>query len=541
MDPTTCLDNVWIIPAIMAASFLLILFFGKRLAPSGSPPASASLAVGVCFVLSPSSSPASGSAGSTTRPPAPSSPQDIRRGATASRRRRRGRSSPRSTRPRTSPARPLRRGRHAAEARPTPSTSAVAPPASAEGESAAGRRAGRGRRRPPRRAAEAEGEHGGEHESVPPVVRTVTWFTIGGIDFEVGTLLDGLSAMMLFTVTHHLAAGAHLLHRVPARRLPLHALLRLPQPVHRLDALLRARRRTRCRCSWAGSSSASARSPSSGTGGRRRRTPTPPSRPSSPTASATSGLIIGVIITFFAAGATSFNVLHINEYALVATAANQTLLLVGALCLFGGVTSKSGQFPLHTWLPDAMAGPTPVSALIHAATMVVAGVYLIARLYAVFFEGLNIGSNSINYVAFIGGITTLIGRRAGLRADRHQEGAGVLHDQPARLHGHGPRRRRLDRRRVPPLHPRLLQGLPVPRRRLGEPRLPPHLRHARDGWPQEVHADHPLDLHSSARWRSPASSRSPASGRRTRSSPAPSRARRTPTRSCWSWASSRRF
>ena len=87
------------------------------------------------------------------------------------------------------------------------------------------------------------------------------------------------------------------------------------------------------------------------------------------------GLIIGVIITFFAAGATSFNVLHINQYAL-SPGANQTLLLVGALCLFGGVTSKSGQFPLHTWLPDAMAGPTPVSALIHAATMVVAGVYL---------------------------------------------------------------------------------------------------------------------------------------------------------------------
>jgi len=85
---------------------------------------------------------------------------------------------------------------------------------------------------------------------------------------------------------------------------------------------------------------------------------------------------------------------------------------VASLALFAAVTSKSGQFPLHTWLPDAMAGPTPVSALIHAATMVVAGVYLIARLYPVFFEGLSIGTSSINYVAFIGGFTTLIG--AGL-------------------------------------------------------------------------------------------------------------------------------
>ena len=122
------------------------------------------------------------------------------------------------------------------------------------------------------------------------------------------------------------------------------------------------------------------------------------------------GLLLGVIVLFFAAGQT-FNVLDINGYALT-PGANQTLLLVGALLLFGGVTSKSGQFPLHTWLPDAMAGPTPVSALIHAATMVVAGVYLIARMYSVFFEGLNIGTNHINYVALIGGVTVLIG--AGL-------------------------------------------------------------------------------------------------------------------------------
>ena len=85
------------------------------------------------------------------------------------------------------------------------------------------------------------------------------------------------------------------------------------------------------------------------------------------------------------------------------------MLLIASLCLLAAVMSKSGQFFLHTWLPDAMAGPTPVSALIHAATMVVAGVYLIARLYGVFFNGLSIGGSSINALAVVGAVTTLVG------------------------------------------------------------------------------------------------------------------------------------
>ncbi len=123
------------------------------------------------------------------------------------------------------------------------------------------------------------------------------------------------------------------------------------------------------------------------------------------------GLIIGIIILFFAAGNT-FSITEINTQAVLSGeegGISQGVLLIASLSLFAAVMSKSGQFVLHTWLPDAMAGPTPVSALIHAATMVVAGVYMIGRLYPVFFEGFSIAGSSWNVMAVIGGITTVGG------------------------------------------------------------------------------------------------------------------------------------
>ncbi|MFN8015701.1 MAG: NADH-quinone oxidoreductase subunit L [Acidimicrobiia bacterium] len=124
------------------------------------------------------------------------------------------------------------------------------------------------------------------------------------------------------------------------------------------------------------------------------------------------GLLTGVIMTFFlverATGKGSFSILDVNNAALSGKVGN-TLLFMTALALLLGIIGKSGQFPLHTWLPDAMAGPTPVSALIHAATMVVAGVYLGARVYPVFWEGFNIGETSFNPMIIIGGITILVG------------------------------------------------------------------------------------------------------------------------------------
>jgi len=89
-----------------------------------------------------------------------------------------------------------------------------------------------------------------------------------------------------------------------------------------------------------------------------------------------------------------------------------TQLTLIAICLLGGAAGKSGQFPLHAWLPDAMEGPTTVSAMIHAATMVTAGVYLVARMFPLFYAA----PYGLQLVALVGAFTAIFAASMGLAA-----------------------------------------------------------------------------------------------------------------------------
>ena len=121
-----------------------------------------------------------------------------------------------------------------------------------------------------------------------------------------------------------------------------------------------------------------------------------------------AGLAIGIFLMFATLGSTQYSDVFNGVSALSAT----TVLIMGILLLLGAA-GKSGQFPLQAWLPDAMEGPTPVSALIHAATMVTAGVYLIARSHAIFTANATLQT----IVVSVGAITLLMGCIIGAAKD----------------------------------------------------------------------------------------------------------------------------
>ena len=114
-----------------------------------------------------------------------------------------------------------------------------------------------------------------------------------------------------------------------------------------------------------------------------------------------AALFVGIVMFWRATGTSSYK--GISEAA-QAGFIGGSFFATAVVLVFAGAIGKSAQFPLHVWLPDAMEGPTPVSALIHAATMVAAGVYLVARTYDIFVQS----PTAMLVVAYIGGFTALM-------------------------------------------------------------------------------------------------------------------------------------
>lgn len=121
------------------------------------------------------------------------------------------------------------------------------------------------------------------------------------------------------------------------------------------------------------------------------------------------GLLIGIFILAF-----NYKTLDYHNLWSMIQIGNAVhtdpMLAVAALCLFIGACGKSAQIPLYTWLPDAMAGPTPVSALIHAATMVTAGIFMVTRMHFLF----DMAPQVQNIIAIVGAVTALVAATIGL-------------------------------------------------------------------------------------------------------------------------------
>ena len=253
----------------------------------------------------------------------------------------------------------------------------------------------------------AEGE---ETHNTRPVVSCVHWFNSGGIDIKAGTIADGQSILMLVVVTlvsllvhifstDYVAGDRRYTHYFAFLSLFTASMLFFVMSDNVLQMIVGWELVGVCSFALIG-----------------HWWEDKPNSDAALKAFLTNrvgdvGLLVGMIMLYFAAGQ-SFSVLDINALANSGGIGHSTLL-IASCCLIAAVMSKSGQFILHTWLPDAMAGPTPVSALIHAATMVVAGIYMVARLYPVFFHGLSISGGSFNVLALVGSVTALFGALLG--------------------------------------------------------------------------------------------------------------------------------
>ncbi|KQX60171.1 NADH-quinone oxidoreductase subunit L [Paenibacillus sp. Root444D2] len=121
------------------------------------------------------------------------------------------------------------------------------------------------------------------------------------------------------------------------------------------------------------------------------------------------GLFIAILLLYWYMPGHALDFTSIHN-AFTTGKIDPTIITWIAILIFIGAMGKSGQFPLHTWLPDAMEGPTPISALIHAATMVAAGVYLVARTFDIF----HASPDALLVVAYVGGFTAIFAATIGI-------------------------------------------------------------------------------------------------------------------------------
>jgi len=253
-----------------------------------------------------------------------------------------------------------------------------------------------------------------EEQFVEPVVRTWTWWQAGGFEFTIGQHVDGLSVVVLVVVAfistlvqlysvEYLRGDRRYTHFFAALTLFSAGMLAMVVAEDMILFLLGWEIMGLCSFMLIGHWWEEA--PNSRAALKAFFT----------VRTGDVGLLVGIAILFFSAdswtrenlGVSGFSIRGISAWALSGEP-NAAAITVAAVALFIGAIGKSGQFPLHTWLPDAMAGPTPVSSLLHSSTMVVAGVFLVARLYPVFFTGLDILGPGANVIMVIGAITIVI-------------------------------------------------------------------------------------------------------------------------------------
>ena len=261
-------------------------------------------------------------------------------------------------------------------------------------------------------AGEEAGKHGAPF--VEPVIREWTWWQSGGFEFGIGQHIDGLALTLLVVVAfisslvqiyslEYLRGDRRYTHFFAALTLFSAGMLAMVLAPNMVQLILGWEIMGLCSFMLIGhwwEEEANARAALKAFFTVRV---------------GDMGLLIGTAILFFSAndwtqknlGVSGFNISGLNAWALSGEASS-SVLTWAAVALFVACIGKSGQFPLHTWLPDAMAGPTPVSSLLHSSTMVVAGVFLVARVYPVFWEGMKIGDTNINFIVLIGGITIVI-------------------------------------------------------------------------------------------------------------------------------------